>query len=59
MHHPDESYLAEWKNFMECVTQHKMPLVAGEDGLVVLKIIEAARSSDAVGGQLFDVNRIQ
>jgi len=58
LHHRDESYLAEWKNFMECVVQHKKPLVTGEDGLMVLKIIEAARSSDATGGQIFEVNSI-
>ena len=58
LHHRDESYLAEWKNFMECVVQHKKPLVTGEDGLKVLKIIEAARRSDAAGGQVFNVNSI-
>ena len=58
LHHRDESYLAEWKNFMECVVQHKKPLVTGEDGLKVLEIIEAARSSDASGGQSCKVSNI-
>ena len=58
LHHRDESYLAEWKNFMECVVQHKKPFVTGEDGLKVLEIIEAARSSDAAGGQSCKVRNI-
>lgn len=57
-HHRDESYLAEWKNFIECVVQHKQPLVTGEDGLKVLEIIEAARSSDSAGGQSCNVKSI-
>jgi predicted dehydrogenase len=56
IHHRDDSYLAEWLNFMDCVIHHTMPLVTGEDGLKVLKLIEAARSSDAAGGQMFVVN---
>ena len=43
---------------MDCVELNKRPLVTGEDGFKVLEIIEAARSSDATGGQLYDVNRI-
>lgn len=58
LHHRDESYLAEWKNFIECVVQHTQPLVTGEDGLKVLEIIEAARSSDASGGQYRNVSSI-
>ncbi|WP_341880173.1 Gfo/Idh/MocA family oxidoreductase [Synechococcus sp. UW140] len=56
LHHRDESYLAELENFMECVVQHKKPLVTGEDGLIVLEIIEAARSSDAAGGHSCNVS---
>jgi predicted dehydrogenase len=48
-HHRDESYLAEWQNFLACVTGQESPLVSGEDGLKVLHIIEAARSSAASG----------
>ena len=58
LHHLDESYLAEWKNFIECVVQHSKPLVTGEDGLKVLEIIEAACSSDASGGQSCKVSNI-
>ena len=58
LHHRDESYLAEWKNFIECVVQHKQPLITGEDGLKVLEIIEAARSSDVAGGQFCNVSSV-
>jgi predicted dehydrogenase len=51
-HHRDDSYLAEWQNFIDCVNEHKAPLVTGEDGLKVLQIIEAARISAASGGQV-------
>lgn len=51
-HQRDDSYLAEWQNFIDCVNEHKTPLVTGEDGLKVLQIIEAARISAASGGQV-------
>lgn len=51
-HQRDDSYIAEWKNFIDCVNEHKTPLVSGEDGLKVLEIIEAARISAASGGQM-------
>lgn len=51
-HQRDDSYLAEWQNFIECVTKHKTPLITGEDGLEVIQIIEAARHSAASGGQI-------
>jgi len=58
-HHRDESYMAEWKNFIECVNAHKIPLITGEDGLKVLQIIEAARHSAKSGGQMVEVERVQ
>jgi predicted dehydrogenase len=51
-HQRDDSYLAEWKNFISCVTENITPLITGEDGLKVLEIIEAARSSAASGCQV-------
>ncbi|HIC43459.1 MAG TPA: Gfo/Idh/MocA family oxidoreductase [Sulfurimonas sp.] len=48
----DDSYLAEWQNFIECVSEHKTPLITGEDGLKVLEIIEAVRISAASGRQV-------
>jgi predicted dehydrogenase len=51
-HQRDDSYLAEWQNFINCVTENRTPLITGEDGLKVLQIIEAARISAASGGQV-------
>ena len=50
--HRDESYIAEWQNFITCVTSQALPLITGEDGLKVLHIIEAARRSAASGCQV-------
>lgn len=51
-HQRDDSYLAEWQNFLDCVTEHKAPLITGEDGLKVLQLIEAARKSSESGCQV-------
>ena len=58
-HHRDDSYMAEWQNFIECVNAYKIPLITGEDGLKVLQIIEAARHSAKSGGQMVEVERVQ
>lgn len=43
----DGSYIAEWQHLIESISKDKPPLVSGQDGLEVLKIIDAARRSDA------------
>ena len=48
-HQRDDSYLAEWRHFLGCVADGVPPLISGEDGLGVLRIIEAARQSSATG----------
>lgn len=48
-HQCDDSYLAEWQHFLSCVSEEKTPLITGEDGLKVLKIIEAARQASESG----------
>ena len=58
-HQRDDSYIAEWKNFIECVIEHKTPLITGEDGLKVLQIIEAARHSSATCEQMYEMGKIQ
>lgn len=58
-HQPDDSYIAEWKNFIECVTENKPPVITGEDGLKVLQIIEAARSSATFGGKMCKVRKLE
>jgi hypothetical protein len=57
-HQRDDSYLAEWQNFIACVTEHKTPVITGEDGLKVLHIIEAARNSETSGGQMCEVGKV-
>ena len=44
---PDESYVAQWRHFLQCITDGGTPLVSGDDGLAVLRIIDAARRSSA------------
>ena len=41
----DESYLAEWQHFLSCINKETLPLISGEDGLTVLRVIEAARQA--------------
>ena len=55
----DDSYIAEWQNFIDCVLNHKLPFITGDDGLEVLKIIEGARRSAESGGQMFELRDLQ
>ena len=55
----DESYHAEWNNFIECVLEKKSPIVKGEDGLEVLEIIEAVKKSASSGQRVFLVPATQ
>ena len=48
----DDSYLAEWQHFLDCVSERKIPLISGEDGLKVLQIIDAARKASECGNQV-------
>ena len=41
----DESYRVELRHFLKCVKERASPIVSGNDGLAVLRIIEAARHS--------------
>jgi predicted dehydrogenase len=45
----DDSYLGEWRHFLECIETGEAPMISGEDGLAVLQVIEAARASSAAG----------
>jgi predicted dehydrogenase len=48
-HHPqpDESYVEEWRHFLDCILHERPPLVSGSDGLEVLRVVEAARLSSS------------
>lgn len=48
-HQCDDSYLAEWKHFLECIADGVQVAISGDDGFAVLRIIEAARQSSATG----------
>jgi predicted dehydrogenase len=48
-HQLDESYRLEWKHFLECILEKKVPLIPAEEGLKVLEIIDAARNSSKLG----------
>ncbi len=49
-HGCDDSYYLQWQHFMRCVQTGERPLVDGESGLAVLKIVEAAKASAAQQG---------
>lgn len=51
-HQRDDSYQAEWRHFLNCANGQEAPLVNGEDGLRVLRIIDAAHQSAGNGGQV-------
>lgn len=51
-HQRDDSYLAEWKHFLGCISEQETPLITGEDGLRVLEMIDAARHSSESGDQV-------
>jgi predicted dehydrogenase len=48
----DETYVAEWEHFLDCIKENKFPTVTGEDGLKVIEIIEAVHKSAASGNQV-------
>jgi predicted dehydrogenase len=48
----DETYLAEWHEFVDCSNTGRIPSVSGQDGLRVLKVIESARISASTGAQV-------
>ena len=47
----DDTYLAEWENFIACIIGNETPLVSGKDGLKVLQIIESIKLSTLSNGQ--------
>ena len=47
----NETYRAEWQDFVDSIHEKKVPFVTGEDGMRVLEIIEAARISATTGAQ--------
>ena len=56
-HKSDESYIAEWQHFLECVNENKSELISGEDGLMVLRIIDAVRQASAFAGERVQISK--
>ena len=52
-HQRDDSYLAEWQHWMNCVGKCETPIISGVDGLKVLQVIEAARIAATSDGRVF------
>ena len=50
--HDEDSYMAEWKHFLKCISGDENPLITGRDGLKVIEIIEAARQSSVDKAQV-------
>lgn len=55
----DDTYVAEWQDFLHCVSEKNVPTITGEDGLRVVEIIEAARLSAPTGAQVEVMRRHQ
>jgi len=55
-HQRDDSYLAEWHHFLDCINAKTVPLISGEDGLKVLQIIDAARQAAGAGNEVQTAN---
>jgi predicted dehydrogenase len=51
-HQRDDSYHAEWLHFLDCAERRATPLVTGEDGLAILRVIDAARLASESGGRV-------
>lgn len=48
-HQREDSYRAEWENFLACIKEKSMPLVSGEDGFKVMQVIDAVRQASETG----------
>ena len=49
---PDATYIAQLEHFMGCVHDGVRPEVSGEDGLSVMRVLDAARSSSRTGARV-------
>lgn len=55
----DDSYRAEWRHCLDCIESGHHPLISGEDGMAVLEIIEAAKSSAQKSGRQVDLTPVE
>jgi predicted dehydrogenase len=49
----EETYRAEWENFLQCISDNQPPNVSIVDGLKVVQVIEAVRLSSALEKKIF------
>jgi predicted dehydrogenase len=49
----NDSYINEWKHFVDCIENNKEPIISVYDGLKVLEVIEAARISSDLNSKVF------
>lgn len=48
----DATYISQWDHFLACVAKRDALRVTGQDGLAVLRIVEAARESASTGRRI-------
>lgn len=53
----DESYLAQWRHFLDCIATGRTPLVSGEEGFATLNVVAAARQSASREGLRIPIAR--
>jgi len=51
-HQREESYRAEWENFLACIEEKSTPLVSAQDGFKVMQLIQAVRQASETGCQV-------
>jgi UDP-N-acetylglucosamine 3-dehydrogenase len=49
----EEPLTLELKHFIECIKEHKQPIVTGEDGVKATKIAQTALASNKLGSAIF------
>jgi len=55
----DDTYRSEWQHFLDCIENKTSPLVTADDGLAVIKMIEAARISNESKGKYIRIRHGQ
>lgn len=56
--HEDETYLLEWQSFFKGFNEKNKPLVTIEDGLSVINVIEAARTSNKMKSKTVKLDNV-
>jgi predicted dehydrogenase len=51
-HSTNDSYLAKWKAFIECLDSKESPMASGRNGFKTLDVIDAGLESAPIGKQI-------